>query len=232
MTPLPANETSTLGLPRQFLTTGGSTIAIIDLRKGVILESDDFDEELLCSTIVDSKTIVGSEQGVLRIWETGKWEAPPKTYHVGSDGVEAIAAIPDTLEATQRGNTICGMEDGNIKILRLGEGMNRLVGEVSHDQIDAPSALGFLTGDGGGRMISGGGKVIKVWEEKEVVVPDKDRYANGSAEDSVDDTKGEDEEEENSEEEKRPQRRRKKSKRSKSKDKRGNHGVMAFKGMA
>lgn len=231
LTPLPASQTSTSGLPRQFLTTGGATIAVVDLRKGVVLESDDWDEELLCSTLVGSKAVVGGERGVLRIWETGRWEEPPQKFHIGQEGIEAICAVPDTLKAGRGGDKVlCGIGDGAIGVVRLAKGKTKVIAELSHDQIDAPASLGFVGADGAdgeGRMVSSGGRVIKVWEE----IAERDgTVEEGQEEQSSEDSEPEAEEDSSDEEEKQ-RKRRKKRRKNQSTDKLGDHGVMAFKGM-
>ena len=136
------------------------------------------------------------------------------------------------MKAGQGGDTaVCGMEDGSIRVLRLGKGKNRVIAEMSHDQIEAPASLGFLTGDAGGRMVSGGGRVIKVWEERGTTEANSDGLTNETVEESLDSDADDEGEGDSSEEEMRPQKRRKKSKRAKKGDKRGDHGVMAFTGM-
>lgn len=204
---------------------------MIDLRKGVVLESDDWDEELLCSTLVGSKAVVGGERGVLRIWETGRWEEPPQKFYAGKEGIEAVCAVPDTVRAGRGGDTVvCGMGNGAIGVVRLAKGKTKVVAELSHDQIDAPASLGFVGADGAsgeGRMVSGGGRVIKVWEEiAERDAKDEEGQQDHSSEGD------EDENEENSSDNKEQQhKRRKKRRKNPATDKRGDHGVMAFKGM-
>ena len=188
-------------------------------------------EELLCAALVGNKTVVGSERGVLRIWETGRWEEPPESVRIRGEGIEAVCAVPDTLKSGEaRDTVVCGMGDGAISILRLGKGKRRVIGEVSHDQIDAPGSLGFLE-DEGRRMVSGGGKVVKIWEEEpqsidKGVSPDRD---DGE---SLDESGIEnDDEGESSDEVETQRKRKKKTKMAKGKGKHGNHGVIAFHGM-
>lgn len=208
---------------------------MIDLRKGVVLESVDWDEELLCSALVGSKAVVGGERGVLRIWETGNWEEPPQTFHAGREGVEAVCAVPDSLKAGKGGDkVVCGMGNGAIGVVQLAKGKTKVVAELSHDHIDAPASLGFVEAHGAdreGRMVSGGGRVIKVWEE----ITERDATVEKAQEEqSSEDSENEEEEEEeedSSDEEEKQRKRTKKRRRNQGPDKRGDHGVMAFKGM-
>ena len=58
-----------------------------------------------------------------------------------------------------------GLGNGLIRFVKLGVGANKVVGEVSHDEmrVEGVAALGF---DAEGRMISGGGQIVKLWREK------------------------------------------------------------------
>jgi hypothetical protein len=42
-------------------------------------------------------------------------------------------------------------------------GQNKVIDVFNHDEVEAVSAIGF---DVGNRMISGGGSIVKVWQEK------------------------------------------------------------------
>ena len=234
LTPLPPSERSTSGLPRQFLTTGDTTIAITDLRKGVQIQSEDFEEELLSSTLVGDKVVVGSERGVLRVWDVGKWDDEPERIHVGGrdgEGADVLCTIPDEMSRRldcSDGGVIAGMGDGSINIVRLGKGKGKLMGEIRHHELEPVLGLGF---EMGGRMVSGGGDVVKVWEQaptSDAQDADLDGITNGGGEalDSEDD-----DEEESSDEEEKQRKRKKRRKRNKSKGKNVGNGIMGFKGL-
>lgn len=115
-----------------------------------------------------------------------------------------------------------------MKVVRLTKGKSKVVAvELSHDQVDAPASLAFVRADGQERMVSGGGKIVKVWEE----VDDQ----NGTMEEEDGEESPEDVEdqevEDSSDEAEKQRKKRKRRKKDKSMDERGNHGVMAFKGM-
>ncbi len=176
---------------------------------------------------------MGGERGVLRIWETGRWEQPPQKIHIGKEGIEAVCAVPESLKAGRGGDkVVCGMGNGAIGVVQLAKGKTKVVAELSHDQIDAPASLGFVGADGaegGARMVSGGGRVVKVWEE----IAEHDRTVEeGQKDHSPEDSEEEEEEDEDcSDEEEKQRKKRKKRRKNQGTDKRGDHGVMAFKGM-
>lgn len=121
-----------------------------------------------------------------------------------------------------------GLGDGRVKFVKLGS--NKVVGEVRHDEVESVASLGF---DVGGRMISGGGQIIKVWHEK---TEDEDEERDGVAakrngasdsDRSDSDTDGSD----GSEEQQKDRRRKKRRKRNRGKDQDERQDVLAFKGM-
>lgn len=236
LTPIPPSETSTSGFSKQWVTTGGTTLAVTDLRKGVLARSEDQEEELISSvyigglpsssTSVGEKIIVGGSSGVLTLWEKGVWDDQDERIYVdrnvgGGEALESLTLVPDELG---KGKMIAvGQADGRIAFVKIGQ--NKVVSRVSHDEMEGVIGLGF---DVEGRMVSGGGQVVKVWHEA-------DGDANGGLgkhmmdSDSGDDVSSDDSSEDDEEEEKESGKRRKKRKRSKGKDRSGGQHIMAFK---
>lgn len=191
------------------------------------------DEELTCSTLVGNKIVIGSERGVLRVRNTDNFQEPAENIPItGAEGVEAVCAIPDTLNVGDGGiKVITGMGNGSMGIVQLRKGKSKILREFSHDPIDAPESLGFVKVDGTERLVSGGGKVVKIWEEQKGAVNGLIDLARESDDVDSDDSDDADGQEESSDEDEKPQKRRKKKRRGKGKGKHSDHGVMAFKGM-
>lgn len=229
LTALPPSATSTSGYSKQFLTTGGTTLALTDLRRGVLVKSEDQEEILLSSLYVTGltakkssgstgeKALVGGGDGVITLWEKGQWDDQDERITVSreKETVDAMVQIPDGIGGPGKKAAV-GLGDGAIRFIRLG--MNRVVGEVQHHEFEGVEQLGF---DASGRMISGGGATVKVWQEPLEVEGDEEdedalgagkRAAAGSEEDSEEDS---DEGEESSEEEVKEKKKRKKRKRGK-----------------
>ena len=241
LSPLPPTEASTSGYPKQWVTTGGTTLAVTDLRRGVLVRSEDQEEELLSSVYVSGlaskrgrqggdKVLVGGGSGVLTLWDKGAWDDQDGRIIVdsGKESLDVLAKIPD---GVGEGSCVAvGLGDGRVKIVRVGT--NKVIGEMRHDEVEGVVGLGFEVE---GRMVSGGGQVVKVWQESADVVEDEEdegvhgvglkrRAESDSEEDSEED-------EESSEEEEQERKRKKKSKRANGKDRSGGRNVMQFKGI-
>ncbi|KAL8903776.1 MAG: hypothetical protein Q9207_003700 [Kuettlingeria erythrocarpa] len=243
LTPLAPSETSTSGHSRQWFSTGGPTAAVTDIRKGVVFESDDYEEELLSGTVIsgqdNGRIIAGSEKGFVRIWDEGvkglMHDKERRLYVEKGETLDVICPVHDRLV---EGDLIAvGLGDGTVRFARTGK-KSAVVGRERHDDLEAVVALGF---DPDGRMITGGGSTVKVWE-KGTESPgtaadsmDEDNSSDGET-DEVDGVKpheaeltGHEESGDESSEGEKPKRR--KRKRNKGKGKIINNHVLAFKGM-
>ncbi|OXV05354.1 hypothetical protein Egran_06878 [Elaphomyces granulatus] len=236
LTPLPPSEASTSGFSKQWVTTGGTTLALTDLRKGVVARSEDQEEELISSVYIGGlasggsskgeKILVGGGGGVLTLWENGRWDDQGERIYVsrgyrGGDGLEALAVLPDELG---KGKTVAvGQFDGCITFIRMGA--NRITSQVVHGELDGVVGLGF---DVEGRMVSGGGQVVKVWYEA-----DADGATNGNNKDkrvmNSDSEIGSNEAGEDESNDDEARKKRKKRTRAKGKDRGDGQHVMAFK---
>lgn len=216
----------------------------------MLVRSEDQEEELLSSLFVGglpargtstgAKVLVGGASGVVTLWERGVWDDQDERIIVdrgpaGGESLDVLALVP---EGVGPGGKIVavGMGDGRMKLVKLGS--NRVVAELSHDELEGVVALGF---DVGGRMVSGGGQVVKVWHEKvageggeDGELEDEPDGAAKRAVGSEDEDSDSDEEADSSEDEETDKRRRKKRKRNKGKQMmNGNqkHVKAAFQGL-
>ena len=246
LTPLPPSQASTSGFSKQWVTTGGSTLAVTDLRRGVMVRSEDQGEELLSSLIVTGlskkgtnvgeKVVVGAGNGVVTLWERGVWDDQDERITIdrskgGGESLDSLALLPDGVGPGGKIVAV-GMGNGGIRFVKLGP--NKIVGELKHDELSQEGVIG-LGFDVTGRMISGGGKTVKVWgeqtwqdvddeEEADAMTDGKRAHESESDEDS-------EEEAEDSSEDEEPKQKRKKRKRGKGKQQKG-HGILQFSGLA
>ncbi|PBP27561.1 hypothetical protein BUE80_DR001477 [Diplocarpon rosae] len=244
LTPLPPTATSTSGLSKQWVTTGGTTLAVTDLRRGVVVKSEDQEDELLCSVFVaglpsrpgrssGEKVLVGSSTGVLTLWERGVWDDQDERIIVdggrgGGESLDAIVLMPDDVGDGGK-NVVVGVGDGTIRIVKLGK--NKVMGELRHDEVEGVVGLGF---DVGGRMISGGGSIIKVWQEK-MNLEDADEEEEGSGEEESGSKKraadGSDSSDAGSSEEEDRGRKSRKKRRKANRNKHAGNGIIGLEGL-
>jgi hypothetical protein len=204
------------------------------------VKSEDQEEELLSSVFVGGlpskpgrskgeKVLVGSSSGVLTLWERGVWDDQDERIIVdggkaGGESLDSLTLMPAGVGDGNK-NIVVGLGDGTIRIVALGP--NKLVGEpLRHDEVEAVVALGF---DVRGRMISGGGQVVKVWQEA-MDVDDEEEEDEEEEEAVKKHQMSDSDSDEDSSEDDSAARRKKKRKQSK-KDKNGGNGVLAFKNM-
>jgi WD40 repeat protein len=251
LTPLPPTEASTSGFSKQWVTTGGSTLAVTDLRRGVMVRSEDQEEELLSSimvtglskkgTSVGEKVLVGGGNGVLTLWERGVWDDQDERITVdrskgGGESLDVIALLPDGVGPRGRIAAV-GLGNGTVRFVKLGA--NQVIDELKHDELMQEGVIG-LGFDSTGRMISGGGKTVKVWGEKtwQDVAEDEEEEeeaeeppANGKREHESDSDKDSDEEEEDSSEDDEPKQKKKKRRKGKGGKQAKGHGILQFSGL-
>jgi hypothetical protein len=170
---------STSGFSKQWITTGATTLAVTDLRRGVLVKSEDQEEELVSSCFVSGlpskggrgreKVLVGSGSGVITLWEKGVWDDQSERIIVdgsgkaGGESLDAMVVLPDEVSGAFGGKCVMvGCGDGTVRIVKVG-GMRGVVEDLRHDEIESVVAVGV---DVEGRLISGGGETVKVWQQK------------------------------------------------------------------
>ena len=224
-------------------------MAVTDLRRGVMVRSEDQEEELLSSIIVSGlskkgsnvgeKVLVGGGNGVLTLWERGVWDDQDERITVdrskgGGESLDALALLPAGVGPGGKIAAV-GLGNGDLRFVKIGP--NKVIAELKHDELAQEGVIG-LGFDVTGRMISGGGKTVKVWGEKGALgtIEDDDEEEEEDEEEpnakrgheSDSDKDSDDDMDDSSDEEERGKR--KKRKRNKGKQQKG-HGILKFSGL-
>ena len=188
-------------------------------------QSEDLGEELLSSIMIGSKVAVGGSSGIIRVWERGMWHEDPEKIVVDrGESLDVLGAVPG-----DDGCIAVGLGDGHLRLVKITRKGKKVVNEMTHDEIEAVVGLAFEVG---GRMISGGGTTVKVWQKSGAETEDHDdedaeeeTQVNGHAdqESSGNDSGNDDE---------RPRKRRRKRKKGKAKKNQENrNGAVLFSGL-
>jgi hypothetical protein len=213
-----------------------------------MVRSEDQEEELLSSvmvtglskkgTSVGEKVLVGGASGILTLWERGVWDDQDDRIIIdktpgGGESLDSLAMLPQGVGPG--GNIVAvGLGNGIIRFAKIG--VNRILGELSHDELEKEAVIG-LGFDADGRMISGGGKTVKVWGERSADDEDEEEelvseMANGAKRAmSAGSDEDSDEAMEESSDEEKPTQKRKKKKRNKGRQQKGS-GILGFSGLA
>ncbi|KAF3906190.1 hypothetical protein ABW20_dc0101135 [Dactylellina cionopaga] len=205
ISPLPPTSESTSNLPKQFVTTGDSTIAYLDIRKGLISKSEDQENETLSSCVVSgvgkgarsTRAYVGMGDGIIHAFERGVWKDMCERIKVGGKGVE-VDVVQQYVQAgdeeVTKGRCIAaGCGDGSVKIVRLGGNKVVRVFEHFEESGNGPEEEGIagIAFDSDGAMITAGGCLVNIWYQDEGAGEDEQKKQGsdeGEGEDSSSDS--------------------------------------------
>lgn len=194
----------------------------------MLAQGRDLGEELFCGTVVGNKVVVGGDRGILRMCELGEWDRAEERAIVGKgESLDVLSTVREGAGGAVAEMVAVGMENGMVKIVEVKR--RKVVAELRHDEGEGVVALGFEIW---GRMISGGGQVVKVWQES---MADEDEgeagpeVMNGDESNSEQDDSNENQDQ--SSEEEKSRKKPKKRKRNKGQAQSGGKHVIAFKGI-
>jgi len=113
------------------LCTSGSEIGVYNISQGKLVGKPEcYDDELLSISLVKNGNVIvcGSQDGVLNLYNWGKWDDMSEKFHGHPGSIDCISSIDD--------NIICtGSSDGLIRI--IGIHPNKLLGILGEHE-DCP----------------------------------------------------------------------------------------------
>ena len=139
----------------QFVTSGDSKLVHIDIRKGVLKESEDQEDEILCGCMAGEKTgVFGMSEGVLTLWNEF-WEDQQNRIRLSKDTVDCVI----------------GGEDDDIVFAGCGDGIVREVNvrtcKIINQYMHSKEAVDMLDFDYNYHLVTADTDMIKVWKKKD-----------------------------------------------------------------
>lgn len=183
---VPATSASTSGFSKQWISSGGGTLALTDLRKGVIFQSENHCQDFLSTLVINPGNGSGSEKVLaasdfsnsVSIFskanldlEVGKLRCVDE-----NESIDAMTIAPSSFQAVQSdgdGDVVaCATSSGYVRLVgtntqarrrnRLTAG-DHIIASFPHAELESVNAVAF---DVHGRMIVGGGQTVRVWSEQ------------------------------------------------------------------
>ncbi|EMG49798.1 JIP5 WD repeat-containing protein JIP5 [Candida maltosa Xu316] len=163
-----------------YLTLGSTTLSHIDIRKGIITQSDDQEDELLAmcfpSDEVGEKNdtvLVAHGEGLVTLWKNSKNKLMDQLTRIKVNKSASIDAIIPTMNCDDEGlvNSVwCGDSEGLLHRVnyKTGKVVETRLHSVSHGKYGAVDEVGILDIDYDYRLISAGMDSLKIWSNAEV----------------------------------------------------------------
>lgn len=184
-----------------YLTLGSTTLSHIDIRKGIINQSDDQEDELLSmcyanDTEKNDMVLVSHGEGIITIWKNSKNRFQDQLTRIKVNKSASIDAIIPTMnneDSEMSASVWCGDSEGLLHRVNYKQGKvvetrvhSSLIGKVADE-------VGILDIDYDYRLISAGMDSLKIWSNQKVEAPeDSDSGWDDSDDDQNDDDSDDD----------------------------------------
>ncbi|KAL7663732.1 WD repeat-containing protein JIP5 [[Candida] zeylanoides] len=162
-----------------YLTLGSTTLAHIDIRKGIITQSDDQEDELLSmchatDQLTQNKNdtvLVSHGEGIVTIWKNSKNRLADQLSRIKVNQGASIDAIVPTMNMDDeelRTSVWCGDSEGLLHRInyKMGKVVETRVHSASTRKHGAADEVGILDIDFNYRLISAGMDGLKIWSNE------------------------------------------------------------------
>jgi WD40 repeat protein len=184
------------------LMTGGSTtVAHIDVRKGVITQSEDQEDEVMSGCCASEKlSVFGMSEGVLTVWNNDYLVDQQQRIKFGNGSVDCLIAGEDDNEV------YAGGAEGIVKKFDVKASKIDKSTQWVHNEEDDVVMLDF---DHQYRLVTASMDRLKLWKLDEEVEPEEEEEEEKEEEEEEEEREGENvedkEEDESEDEEKEPE---------------------------
>ncbi|ODV79180.1 uncharacterized protein CANTADRAFT_90284 [Suhomyces tanzawaensis NRRL Y-17324] len=158
-----------------YLSLGSTTLSHIDIRKGIVTQSDSQDDELLSmcygmdkSSTANDTVLVGHGEGIVTIWKNSKNRFMDQLSRIKVNKTASIDAIMPTMnedDDEQAASVWCGDSEGLLHRVnyKRGKVVETRVHSSARGKYGAADEVGILDIDYDYRLISAGMDSLKIW---------------------------------------------------------------------
>lgn len=153
----------------QFLTSGSTTVALVDIRKGIIVKSDDQEDEILSGCLATEQTSTfGMSEGIVTVWKNDQLQDQRNRIRLSEESI-------DCMIASEFDNKVyAGGADGWVRLVNARSG--RIENQWQHSSKDEVIMLEL---DHEYKLVSAGMESLCVWD-----MDDKDEQGDNESEGS------------------------------------------------
>ncbi len=151
-----------------YLTVGSTTLAEIDIRKGILYNSDHQDDDLLSFCFPDPVEgklgVAGTSSGIVTTWNPSinNWADQITRINLSEDSIDCVLSTLD-IDEDNDDTIFASGADGIIRKVDIKSG--RVLEQRVHSKVDD---VLFLDIDYQYKLVSGGADGIKLWNMKDI----------------------------------------------------------------
>lgn len=149
-----------------FVTAGSTTVTHIDLRKGIVSQSEDQEDEILSGCIASEKySAFGMSEGVVTVWNNNHLEDQQNRMRLSDGSIDCLIAGEEDNEV------FAGGADGIVRKLDIKGSRVDKQNVWTHGEEEEVSMLEL---DYDYRLVTGGLESLKIWCKDDEVDQEED----------------------------------------------------------